>query len=71
VDAVAAIRAGDKFIFPLIGGAELLRKLFRQETVYLLRNPGSEETFQRRLYEHGVEVRVQKPSNHETTGQAG
>ena len=68
VDAVAAIRADDKFIFPLIGGAELMRKLFRRETVYLLRNPGSEETFQRSLYEHGIEVRVQKPSTHEPTG---
>jgi hypothetical protein len=71
VDAVAAIRADDKFIFPLVGGAELLQKRFRQETVYLLRNPESEETFQRRLYEHGIEVRVQKPSTQKTTGQAG
>ena len=41
VDAVAAIQADDKFITPLVGGAELLRKVFRQERVHLLRNPGS------------------------------
>ncbi len=33
VDAVAAIQADDKFITPLVGGAELLRKVFRQERV--------------------------------------
>jgi hypothetical protein len=68
VDAVAAIRGDDIFITPLVGGAELLRTVFRQETVYLLRNPGSEDIFQRKLHEHGIEIRVQEPSNHETTG---
>jgi hypothetical protein len=68
VDTVGAIQADDVFITPLVGGAELLRTVFRRETVYLLRNPGSEDIFQRKLYEHGIEVRVQEPSNHETTG---